>query len=104
MNNQQTQLDRFREAANAATPPASTVMFEMIARIEGMESAPLSPDLITQDDVRMLESLHFYMTVHSESPECGMDLFRLAQRLKVMLADAPKPPESTSTTHEGEKS
>jgi len=32
-------LDRFREAANRAAPPASTVMFEMIALIEAQEVA-----------------------------------------------------------------
>jgi hypothetical protein len=49
----QNQLDRFREAANEATPPASTVMFEMIALIEGMDSAHAMPDgLLTAEDAR----------------------------------------------------
>jgi len=42
--NTQNQLDRFREAASRAAPPASTVMFEMIARIEEMEEREQQPE------------------------------------------------------------
>lgn len=49
-------LDRFREAANEATPPASTVMFEMIEIIEGMENQePVAwrKEIVTSDGVHV---------------------------------------------------
>jgi len=98
MNNQQAQLDRFREAANRAAPPASTVMFEMIARIEEMDAAHAVPDgLLTAED-----ALHEFMS-YDEWQYADREATWRWMFERGRLAAAPKPPESTSTTHEGEK-
>jgi hypothetical protein len=57
VNNHQNQLDRFREAANRAAPPASTVIFEMIAVIEGMGKQNLSVPDVLFDGFAVLQAM-----------------------------------------------